>query len=56
MVEIPQQHRDAGSPPILDLADWIADPVEAADFPRTTLRWRNDRAADDIGLANLSDD
>ena len=56
MVEIPQQHRDAGSPPILDLADWIADPVEAADFPRTTLRWRNDRAAGDIGLVDLSDD
>ncbi len=43
------------SPRILALADWIGDPVAAADFPETTLRWRNNRAADEIGLADLSD-
>ncbi|SMC68048.1 Uncharacterized conserved protein YdiU, UPF0061 family [Novosphingobium sp. B1] len=37
------------------LADWIGDPVSAADFPEATLRWRNDRAAGDVGLAGLSD-
>ena len=31
------------------------EPVEAAAFPRATLRWRNDRAAGTIGLAALSD-
>ncbi len=41
--------------PIAALADWIGDPVEAADFPETTLRWRNDRAARTVGLAELSD-
>ncbi|GAB5347841.1 protein adenylyltransferase SelO family protein [Alteriqipengyuania sp. 357] len=60
MADKPQPHRaaqssDAASPPILRLADWIADPVEPADFPRTDLRWRNDRAAKQIGLDRLSD-
>jgi serine/tyrosine/threonine adenylyltransferase len=41
--------------PLLALADWLADPVEPADFPRTVLRWRNDRAAADVGLSGLSD-
>lgn len=43
------------SPRIMALADWIGDPVEAADFPETKLRWRNDRAAAEVGLAGLSD-
>ena len=34
----------------------IADPVAAADFPRTLLRFRNDRAAAGVGLAAMSDD
>ncbi|QGP78542.1 protein adenylyltransferase SelO family protein [Sphingobium sp. CAP-1] len=34
----------------------IADPVAAADFPRTILRYRNDRAAASVGLGGLSDD
>jgi uncharacterized protein YdiU (UPF0061 family) len=42
-------------PPILEIADLLANPVEAADFPRTILRFRNDRAAADIGLDGLSD-
>jgi uncharacterized protein YdiU (UPF0061 family) len=33
----------------------FADPVEAADFPETILRFRNDRAADTVGLEGLSD-
>lgn len=41
--------------PIAALADWIGDPVMAADFPETTLRWRNDRAAATVGLDDLSD-
>jgi uncharacterized protein YdiU (UPF0061 family) len=42
--------------PIVEIADFIADPVEAADFPKTILRFRNDRAATEIGLDGLSDD
>ncbi|MDR6627440.1 protein adenylyltransferase SelO [Caulobacter segnis] len=33
----------------------FADPVEAADFPRTILRYRNDRAAASVGLDGLAD-
>ncbi|HEU4967456.1 protein adenylyltransferase SelO family protein [Sphingomonas sp.] len=42
--------------PILEIADFIADPVEAADFPKTILRFRNDRAAAEIGLEGLGDE
>jgi serine/tyrosine/threonine adenylyltransferase len=41
---------------ISEIADFIADPVRAADFPDHKLRWRNDRAAAEVGLASLSDD
>ena len=34
----------------------FADPVAAADFPATILRYRNDRAAATVGLETLSDD
>jgi uncharacterized protein YdiU (UPF0061 family) len=33
----------------------IGDPVAAADFPQTILRYRNDRAAASVGLDGLSD-
>ncbi len=33
----------------------FADPVEAADFPETILRFRNDRAAASVGLEGLGD-
>ncbi|MFT4091743.1 MAG: YdiU family protein [Asticcacaulis sp.] len=33
----------------------IIDPVEAADFPQTILRYRNDRAAASVGLEWLTD-
>lgn len=42
--------------PILTLADWLADPVEAANFPETTLRFRNHRAAAAVGLTSLTDE
>ena len=50
------QHPDASGtyqpdPAILVLAGWLGDPVAAADFPETRLRWRNDRAAASVGLA-----
>ena len=39
-----------------DIADFIADPAEAARFPEHRLRFRNDRAAAQVGLQTLSDD
>ncbi|WP_420138087.1 protein adenylyltransferase SelO family protein [Sphingomonas sp.] len=42
-------------PPIRTIADFLADPVAAADFPETKLRFRNDRAAASVGLDHLSD-
>ncbi|WP_294390967.1 protein adenylyltransferase SelO family protein [uncultured Sphingomonas sp.] len=42
-------------PPISDIADFLADPVAAADFPETILRFRNDRAAAEVGLGSLGD-
>ncbi|CAH0497476.1 protein adenylyltransferase SelO [Novosphingobium sp. CECT 9465] len=56
MQPLPQDAIYRASPRILALADWIGDPVRAADFPETRLRWRNDRAAADVGLASLTDD
>lgn len=41
---------------ILELGDAFYDPVSAADFPQTILRFRNDRAAAEVGLDGLSDD
>jgi uncharacterized protein YdiU (UPF0061 family) len=43
-------------PAILDLGEAFYDPVRAADFPRTILRYRNDRAAATVGLDALSDE
>jgi uncharacterized protein YdiU (UPF0061 family) len=40
---------------ILELGDAFYDPVSAAPFPRTVLRFRNDRAAAQVGLEGLSD-
>ena len=39
---------------LLDLGPDFWDPVAAADFPETRLRFRNDRAAGEIGLESLS--
>jgi len=40
---------------ILSLGDGFYDRVAPADFPATILRFRNDRAAAEVGLAGLSD-
>ncbi|HCC28106.1 MAG TPA: selenoprotein O, partial [Erythrobacter sp.] len=40
--------------PIETLADWIGDAVEPADFPKTELRFRNERHAATVGLEDLS--
>ena len=41
---------------ILELGSDFYDPVDAADFPKTILRFRNDRAAAEVGLQELSED
>jgi len=43
-------------PPILSLGSRFYTPVEAADFPETHLRFRNDQAAREVGLDGLSDE
>ncbi|MBU4432956.1 MAG: YdiU family protein [Alphaproteobacteria bacterium] len=42
-------------PKFMALGRDFADPVAAADFPMTRLRFRNDRAAATVGLDGLSD-
>ncbi len=42
--------------PITQLADWLARPVEPANFPQAILRFRNDRHAATVGLDPLDDD
>ncbi|MBN8814487.1 MAG: YdiU family protein [Sphingomonas sp.] len=41
---------------ILELGDAFYDRVAAADFPQTILRFRNDRAAAEVGLDSLNND
>jgi uncharacterized protein YdiU (UPF0061 family) len=41
---------------ILELGGDFYDPVQAANFPQTILRFRNDRAAAQVGLDGLSDE
>lgn len=43
-------------PMISEISDFIADPVEAASFPQTLLRFRNDRWAAAVGLDHLDDE
>jgi uncharacterized protein YdiU (UPF0061 family) len=43
-------------PAILELGSDYFDPVRAADFPQTILRFRNQRHADTVGLGALSDE
>jgi len=52
----PQPGRYRPETAILSLGDAFYDPVEAADFPQTILRFRNDRWASSVGLDHLSDD
>jgi len=56
MADFPQAPSYAADPAILKLGDAFYDAVEAADFPRTILRFRNDRAAAEVGLDGLTDD
>jgi uncharacterized protein YdiU (UPF0061 family) len=53
MAASPQAYRPERA--ILDLGDAFYDPVAAADFPETRLRFRNDRAAAEVGLETLSE-
>ena len=41
---------------LLSLGNTFYDPVAAADFPETRLRFRNDRAAAEVGLDGLTDE
>jgi len=43
------------TPPILKIQDLIGDPVEPADFPKTELRFRNQRWAEAVGLDDLTE-
>ena len=43
-------------PAITAVADWLGAPVNAADFPRGELRFRNQRWAMAVGLGDLADD
>ncbi len=52
----PQPASYTPDPAITQLADWLGAPVEGADFPETRIRFRNDRAAASVGLAELSDE
>jgi uncharacterized protein YdiU (UPF0061 family) len=40
---------------IAEIADFLADPVTGADFPRTQIRFRNDRWAQRVGLDELDE-
>ena len=56
MTPAPQATAYRLDPAIAEVADFLADPVKAADFPRHILRFRNDRAAAEVGLADLTDE
>jgi uncharacterized protein YdiU (UPF0061 family) len=49
----PQAYRPERT--ILSLGEPFYDPVSAANFPETRLRFRNDRAAAEVGLAALDE-
>jgi serine/tyrosine/threonine adenylyltransferase len=52
----PQSAPYRAEPAILALGDEFYDPVEAAHFPQTILRFRNERWAPSVGLDGLSDE
>jgi len=52
----PQAGAYRADPQILALAEWLADEVDPARFPMHELRFRNDRWAATVGLADLSDE
>jgi serine/tyrosine/threonine adenylyltransferase len=56
MPSLPIPSPYAPDPRILALGEAFYDPVQAADFPQTILRFRNDRWAPAVGLGDLSDE
>jgi uncharacterized protein YdiU (UPF0061 family) len=54
MPTLPTQSICDPDPRILELGEAFYDPVEAADFPQTILRFRNDRWAASVGLDSLT--
>ena len=52
----PQAAPYAPDPQILQLADWLGDEVEPAEFPKAILRFRNRRWDKAVGLGELSDE
>ena len=55
MREEPQAASYRADTPIAALAEWLGDRVAPADFPETVLRFRNDRAAAEVGLDGLAE-
>lgn len=55
MSQTPQAATYRPATEITALQPDFADPVAAADFPQTILRYRNDRAAGAVGLDKLTD-
>ncbi len=53
---MPVSDRYRPAQPFADLGPAFSDPVLPADFPKTILRHRNDRAAASVGLETLTDD
>lgn len=56
MIRTPQPGTFRPARDILEIADFIGDPVVGADFPEAKLRFRNDRWAETVGLSGLSDE
>lgn len=56
MIGEPQPSNYRPDTPIDRIADWLADPVTAADFPETRLRFRNRRWDKAVGLDAMTDD
>ena len=56
MIRTPQPGTFRPARDILEIVDFIGDPVTGADFPEAKLRFRNDRWAESVGLSGLSDE
>jgi uncharacterized protein YdiU (UPF0061 family) len=56
MRALPQPTAYRPDPRIENLAPWLGDPVQAAQFPEHILRFRNQRWAAAVGLQALTDD
>ena len=52
---MPVSHDYTAEQAFLTLGQGFGDAVEAADFPKTILRYRNDKAATSVGLSELTD-